>query len=211
MIPCRKSQVVAAKLCRRFLWVLVALASLLTSPESGHASLFRFSYTGNAFTSVSSPYTVSDRVTTEFVLDLPTISNLPFGGYVPALRGSLVMNDGIRTLYWPSDDPEGFFPEFALSTDSTGTPTSWQVAVDSVPGIDSISTYSFGCVFRELGPACDFTHNRPPGDSLPVAFVSNNPGTWAVVKVPVPGTLTLFLIGLAGLLAMRQNLRTVAR
>ena len=183
--------------------VLLMLAGLLASPQSSHAFFFKFAYIGNSFTSASAPYTVNDRVTAEFVLNLPTISNLPLGSYISALQGDLVMSDGKRSLQWPSEDLQ-FFPEFALSTDATGAPTSWQLAVDSVPGLDSIFTYSFGCVFRELRPACDFTHNRLPGDSLPIASISNAPGSWVVTTIPEPGAPTLLMIGLAGLFAMSR-------
>jgi hypothetical protein len=186
--------------------IYIVLAGILYS-DSAYATLFEFSYTGNTFTNVSGPYSTTDRVTTQFVVDLPTIINLPYMSYLASLQGQLVMTDGVRTLSVNNclvgggclPDPDKF-PEFRFDTNASGLPIDWQIAVNSIVGTNSIFTYTFGCVFPQIGPGCDFTAF---GENAPTAFVSNNPGTWSVVEVvPEPSTLSLLSTFVLALFAM---------
>src|SRR5438552_11145440 len=129
---------------------------MLLCATDAHAVEYRLTYTGNTFTSVSGPYTTSDRVTADFIIDIRKISDLPFDDYTNSLQGLILMTDGVRSLSWPTDDPDKF-PEFRFATGPSGIPTAWQIAINSYAGNNSIFTYTFGCVFSEIGPACDFT------------------------------------------------------
>jgi hypothetical protein len=192
----------------KYIWhIFVALGGIIYS-YAAYATLFEFSYTGNTFTNVSGPYSTADLVTAQFVVDLPTIFNLPYMSYLASLQGQLVMTDGVRTLSVNNclvgggclPDPDKF-PEFRFTTNASGLPTDWQVAVNSIVGTNSIFTYTFGCVFPQIGPACDFAAF---GENAPTAFVSNNPGAWSVEAVPESSTLLLlstFLLALFGILA----------
>lgn len=159
--------------------IIVTCISLLFAFEV-HAELYTYRYTGNTFTTASSPYTTSDRVTVEFTINVSTPSNLPWANHIDSLVSSLVLSDGNRTLSWPSTDPDKF-PEFRFTTNSSGVPIEWQIAINSIIGDNSIFTYTSSCVFPQIGPACDFAAYE---ENNPTAFVSNSPGEWTVVLSP---------------------------
>ncbi|MEN1680515.1 MAG: hypothetical protein AAGJ46_13065 [Planctomycetota bacterium] len=158
------------------------LVAAAVGSTASDAAYVEFAYIGKTFADFSAPYDVSDGITARFVLDLPSVVNLPLGSYFPDLRdGRLLMSDGVRVESVPGGNAQAF-PTVLLSTGADGVPTDWKVAIDTVDASQGIFTESYDCVFSDLGPACDFTSAA----NTPLAWVSDDLGEWTVSTF-VPG------------------------
>jgi hypothetical protein len=157
-----------------------------------------YTYTGNPFTSATSPYTTQDRVSGAFTLPAPLAPNQT--DIAPEVS-SWTLTDGVGVF--SSDHAGGGLFGYGLqfsnvSTDSLGDITTWTVAV-ILGGIDI--------------PTAIVTNNLPghsitdDGDCLTgpcLAFNAGMPGVWAIA--PEPTTSTLLAAGVLALSCVRRRI-----
>ena len=166
--------------------ITIALACLFLLATGARADTFTYTYTGNNFTLVNSPYTTSEMVMGTFELSAALPPNL--NGNESSLVLSFTMSDGVQTL----TSAEAFVETFQFSTDSAGTITRWDVEVAINAGnAPSIETFNFGVSSSDIGSLTNFISGRN----------SFTPGIWTVSTTPVPesGTLNMLFSGLLGL------------
>jgi len=176
---------------------IIALACLFLSVTGTRADTFTYTYTGNNFTSVISPYTTSERLTGTFELSAALPANLDFANE-SSLVTSFTMSDGVQTL----TSPGAFVEFFRFSTDSAGTITLWDVEVANSSGTaPSMETLNFGFASSDQGSLTNFVSGINNGAA----------GIWTVsstTPVPEPGTLGMVfssLLGLGVLVGLKRN------
>lgn len=158
-----------------------------------------YQYTGNPFTTVSSPYTTNNFIS--LTMDLPSA--------VPPSSSDFVLNsltytfsDGVQTLTQSNSMFGGL-----VSTDQNGAITSWDVAATAA--LDAQNTVSNAIATEndangvQDGGAINL--NIPQDSNM--GANAGNPGTWTLV--PEPSTLTLFAVGLSALGAVTRHRRGV--
>jgi hypothetical protein len=142
-----------------------------------------YTYTGNDFTNVHSPYTTADSVTGSFTVASPLADGLSNVSISPI---SFSFSDGHQTITNTTPGLTGGFISF--STDANGDITQWDInlLVSAFPDI----------IETELIPSetIDLVQMRTP-----IAFVEDDPGTWtSAPTVPEPESLVLLGTGLLG-------------
>ena len=190
---------------RKSLWIIsaggavritiIALACLFLSATGTRADTFTYTYTGKDFTTASSPYTTSDRITGTLVLSAPLPDNLTSVTDEDGKVLSFTFKDGVQTLTLLNTSALDSTTFFEFGTSSTGAITSWRVQV-----ILASSNAGMGTVNGFLGLSGDQTTTCPCGISQ--AFNFDDPGTWvgpSSTTVPEPGALSMMLTGLLGL------------
>ena len=144
------------------------------------ASSVTYTYTGNDFVTVLSPYTTSDFVSGNFTLASPLGDNLAFGAITPLTYS---FSDGVQTFSSVSPPTD---VTFEAGTDASGNITSWFVQPQT--GTNIVSTNSSASDFGET----------------PVALgeILGDPGAWVMSgggtsPVPEPGNVALIGVVLA--------------
>src|SRR5262245_5197325 len=106
----------------KLLLALTAVAAVsFAYPASVQAVPITYQYTGNPFTQVSGPYTMSMFVTAMVTLAGPLAPNMPLTQVVPT---AFTISDGVQTITNLNATAFAFF----FGTDSTGAITSWFVS-----------------------------------------------------------------------------------
>jgi hypothetical protein len=168
--------------------ITIALACLFLSATGARADTFTYTYAGNNFTIVDAPYTTSEKETGTFELSAALPPNL-HNNDESSLVLSFTMSDGVQTL----TSAEAFVEAFAITTDSAGAITRWDVEVAITGGFaPSIETLGNPFASEDIGSLTDSIHGVNVG----------TPGIWTVsttTPVPESGTLNMIFSGLLGL------------
>ncbi len=154
-----------------------------------------YTYTGNDFTSATSPYTTSDSITGEL-----TLSSALAGGLtnedVTADVTSFDFFDGVN----PYDSADGAgLVTFQVSTDSQGDITDWIVFAISQYG--EMRTCDGGTGIFGCGSAIDISYDGASGST---PSNQSDQGTWlatAVSDAPEPSSFGLLALGILPLIA----------
>ncbi len=169
--------------------ITIALACLFLSATGARADTFTYTYTGNDFTSVTDPYTTSDKLMGTFELSAALPPNLVLFDDQSSLVLSFTMSDGVQTL----TSAEAFSEHFTFATDSAGTIVLWDVEVAiNVGHAPSIQTVRFNNFSADVGALTDSLR----------ASNFDTPGIWTVsatTPVPESGTLNMIFSGLLAL------------
>jgi len=158
---------------------------------------YTYNYTGNAFTSFSSPasWDESMSMSVTFELSGALASNLYFSSIFPT---SFSFTDGVNTI---TDEDVAANPllhdvTFEISTDSTGVIIDWYVVAESGPGIlenigdnlNRIFTAGSGSTPQDIGTILACTSINPDGGCSATgdwaSTLPENPGAWTVTESP---------------------------
>ena len=116
------------KTLSKILLALTAVAALsLAYPASVQAVPTTYQYTGNPFTDVSGPYTMSMFVTAMVTLADPLGANMPLTQVTPT---AFTLSDGVQTI----TNLNANFAEFLFATGALGAITEWYVRVEAEYG-----------------------------------------------------------------------------
>jgi hypothetical protein len=139
-----------------------------------------YTYSGNDFTFVNSPFTTSDSIQGNFTI-ATLADNLSFGSITPT---SYDFTDGVET----GNQTNSIVDEFEVSTNGGGQITEWDIEI----GLDGgfITTDYAGSIIG----GTDIGNNGDGG----IGFVNNDPGTWTATS-PEPSTFVLIPAGLVAL------------
>jgi MYXO-CTERM domain-containing protein len=160
------------------------------------ANTVTYTYVGNDFNSVISPYTTSDSVTGWFMLASPLAANMtlpPGGSNISPLSYSF--SDGIQT-FGSSSPPADI--TFEIATDGNGNITEWDVALGNSTG---------SAVVTKNDPGNPGIGVIDVGILVPMETqgqIQNDPGTWIS---PEPGSWMLAGAGLVAIAAVRRRFR----
>ena len=178
-----KTLILAAIRCS--LMFMAAAAFSLAYPSSVQAVPTTYTYTGNPFTSVTTPYTTSMFVTAMVTLAGPLGANMPLTHVNPT---AFTFFDGVQTLNSSNSHPNPI--AFSFATNANGAIISWRVEADG--GGSSIFT------FNDVLGAGDGGHT-----SDAIGSNRDSPGVWIQGNAtPDAGstlslmTLTLMALGL---------------
>ena len=176
--------------------LLVACASLMSFSASVNAAITTYTYTGNAFNSVTSPYTTSDSVTGSITLANALASNLT--SFTTVTPSSFSFSDGINTV---TNTTANVGSLFAFKTDAIGNIFQWQVSVYTG------SVFQFSISTANPGLFSPDDHVYVNSSNTAYGQILNSPGTWTVATVPEPETYALLLagLGLMGAVARRRE------
>ena len=178
---------------------ILSLSGAFLASTAASANVI-LNYTGNDFTTVSGPYSTADAVTGTLTFSGPLADNLTLVSTItPPL--SFSFTDGVQTITNSSVGSMG--PYFHFQTDSSGNITAWSVTVIAANDSSEIFTSNYPAVVADEG-------NLYSGEALVGFGRDSNPGTFSVVGVPEPITLSLFATGLAGAVAMRRRKKAKA-
>jgi len=160
----------------------------LSAPASATAM---YTYTGNDFTIVTSPYTTSMSVTASMTLTNPIGPNQTNVDEVPNLI-ALSMFDGVQTinLSTPSVAPIATF-----TTNSAGNITNWDVELPVSLQFHIIYTENDSTLVQDAGQL----FNGAAGAN------SSQPGVWTLVSVPEPSSVVLLAVGLVAMAGARRR------
>jgi hypothetical protein len=163
----------------------LALAVVILSVSAVQAVPTTYSYTGNPFTSATTPYTTSMFVTAMVTLAGPLGPNMPLTHVDPT---AFTFFDGVQTLNSTNSHPNPI--AFSFATNANGEIISWRVEVDG--GGSSIFT------INDVLGAGDGGHT-----SEAIGSNRDSPGVWSQgIATPDTGstlsltTLTLMAFGL---------------
>jgi hypothetical protein len=170
-----------------------------------------YTYTGNNFTIVSSPYTTSDHVTASLTFATALPANLPLRTSEIPIAYSF--NDGVQTINSINEPISTVFALLVLvSTDAAGAIKQWQVGVETTgpngPFIGSDNDIS-ASVILDSGALGNLS-TQPFAESI------NSPGTWTVTtasSVPEPSSagLTALALTVLGWIRTRYSVRIPRR
>jgi hypothetical protein len=135
-----------------------------------------YTYTGNNFTMVTSPYTTSDKVTGSITLSTALPDN--FNGLVTP--ESFTFTDGHQTI----TGPEMHNSSFSFRTDGSGNMIGWFIILFHISGFPPFPT---GLIESESIPAGG-------GDQgqlllLEASGFNQDPGAWVRAITPVPAPI----------------------
>lgn len=174
---------------------LFALLAAVLLPFPCLADTVTYTYTGNTFTQFSGGYSFSDFVHGEFTL--PTLLATNATTYFsPA---SFSFSDGEQSI---ADSNLNLFSEtFALTTDSSGNVSNWDIFLGLATGGVITTQSGFGSGQFDEGSGFN-GHSAAFGSSF-------DAGTWMVTTstsiTPEPASLGLVLTGLAGAAALLRK------
>ena len=163
---------------------------LLGGLAAGVLTASTYTYTGNDFVSVTSPYTTSDFVSGFFTVAGSLGDNLAYGAFTPA---SYSFTDQHQTFDSATPPPN---VTFDVGTDASGNINKWEIVLQN--GLNQVSTFSFASDSGEM-----------PASAGSVLF---DPGTWVASgggtsPVPEPGNVALIGLGLVGIGLVRRKLQ----
>ena len=164
----------------------LALGIALLSSPAANANVI-LTYTGNDFTTFSSPYTGTDKVTASITLANPLGDNLNLAPVTPL---AFSLNDGVQTITNASASIE--VQAFDFSTDATGTITNWIVnAITTSTAIIRTQNTPQTAVILDAGILPDHS----------TGLVQSSPGAWSSPgnPVPAPPLSNLAAFGVLGL------------
>ena len=184
-------------LIRRVGFALACLLAWITSPATADVI---YQYTGNPFTTVTSPYTTSDFVSGTIQLSSILPPNLNQASIqVNAFRFS----DGIQTL---TSANLGLPTDSLVSTDGSGAVVGfWEFVFGGrnpeAPTIQTLNAFPGmqGPVTQDEGRLGNLAMGEPIGAN------TNSPGVWTLV--PEPSTALLLASGVVGLAVRRRRAR----
>jgi len=186
--------------------VVAAALSALGTASAGAAVVY--TYTGNDYTSVISPFTTSESVSGSFTLSTALGDSLS-GVYVAPL--SFSFSDGVATY----NSLNSLSAIFVFSTDASGHIIAWEVGVGNPTTGNLIVTCNAGpfCGILDVPPQPQFDEGllgRYP--NFAYGANSGDPGTWSVSQTPLPAAFPLFATGLCalGLLGWRRKRKNAA-
>ena len=175
---------------------VIGLVGCVLSIAAARADV-TYTYTGNDFTTFSSPttYTTSDSVTGSITLTSALADNISsFINQPAASIVSFSFSDGQQTI----TNANATLSQFDFETNSSGDITYWQLVV----GIGSVFEDSIG---TSNAPGIAVVDQGVMDYDNDAADNFNDPGTWttgsASTPVPEPGSLVLLGTGLAALAA----------
>jgi hypothetical protein len=172
---------------------VIALVCLLLSATGARADSVTYTYTGNAFTNGTSPYTPGDSVTGMFVLSTPLADDITSLTDESGVLDSYSISDGVQML--TNATPGIILDAFSFTTNSSGGITGWDIEfLTALTGIETEK--NFPALGESLDEGC--ISPTPPACALVMA----DPGSWSVAAsttVSEPGTLSMTFSGLLGL------------
>ena len=147
-------------------------------PGAHAGTITTYTYTGNDFTLVNSPYTTSNSIQGNFTI-ATLADNLSFGSITPT---SYDFTDGVQT----GNQTNSTVSVFEVSTNGEGQITDWDIELSIGAGF--LTTDWAGSI---IGGG-DIGNNENGG----IGFVNNDSGTWAATTTPEPSTFVLIPAGL---------------
>jgi hypothetical protein len=185
----------------------------ITVAQTHAAELYIYTYTGNNFTTFSSPsaYDQTMNVTMTFVFESPQ----DFGSNMDSLI-SFGISDGINTL--TQNNASLLTPYSYIHAFNDGVVDSWRIRAESHPDIISNGEIGISIASQHFSLMTSDTvrflecesvggcYISDPGNER--GYVSNDPGLWVYDTVPVPPAVWLFGSGLIGLIGVvRRKVR----
>ena len=140
------------------------------------AGTFTYTYTGNDFTSASSPYSTSDAVRGSFIVPSPLADNL-ISVDISSQVSVFSFTDGVNRI---TESHTGQTPRFVVSTDPSGNITSWDLTLingnpptnNAIFTCNGITTYLNSCPNGPSDSAYELNGAGPGASNL------SSPGTW---------------------------------
>jgi hypothetical protein len=147
-----------------------------------------YTYTGNPFTSVTRPYTLTDSITGSFVLSQPLADNLAETEIFPL---SFSFYDGQEVLSNTTSETTSVFD---VATNAAGTIDAWDISMRQASSGIGINTTD----------DMTGTNDSVTAQGIIVLTLASNvddPGTWMVAPTVVPEPPPVALLG-SGLLGL---------
>jgi hypothetical protein len=156
-----------------------------------------YKYTGNPFTTVTSPYTTSDFVSG--TIQLPSVLPPNQTEFSPTLDG-YSFSDGVQDTFTQTNSQTT--NTFDVNTDQNGRITNWNFDLVSFQLAGHINTdNNIGLGQRDEGDERAILYIRDAA----MGEVDGNPGTWTLV--PEPSTAFLLATGMVALAVRRHRAR----
>jgi hypothetical protein len=163
---------------------------------AGSAQTYTYTYTGNDFTSVTGPYTTSDKVTGSIAFSAPLGDNYEGNPLATLLSYNFTDEVGPQNVAGSTLGGGLGFPyvmESTFGTDSSGDIVSWNFSVVaflsffSPPETKGIQTEN------DPGNVVDSGNIDTAFGYTGVGSVPSDPGVWVETVVPEPSVGTLFV------------------
>jgi hypothetical protein len=144
-----------------------------------------YTYTGNDFTSVSSPYTTNDKVTASVTYDTALAASTTSG----VLPTSFVLMDGVDVLTNLTPLIRNLI--FQISTDQNGNIVQWHISATSEFSPMRITS---------LSNNLDGTSDEGVTALTVIGSNENDKGVWSMAAaVPEPSTWAMMILGFCGI------------